>query len=128
MHIASDSHDYGQIILHLPTGFLALLKIVAISSAASAASESSAATALPAGLLAPERYGHFLHLAGQSDMKQTTTVLNAWRAHPEWPRLTVVCYLYCLRKVLIELVDTGDARVRLFLITCHLELVASRNL
>lgn len=32
----------------------------------------------------------FLHLAGCSQAKGTQVVLDAWRHHPEWPRLTVV--------------------------------------
>jgi len=32
----------------------------------------------------------FLHLAGRSSAKGTAVLLETWRRHPEWPRLTVV--------------------------------------
>ena len=32
----------------------------------------------------------FFHLAGKSEAKGTAALLEAWHAHPEWPRLTVV--------------------------------------
>lgn len=36
------------------------------------------------------RHHEFFHLAGRSSAKRTQVVLEAWRCHPEWPRLTVV--------------------------------------
>lgn len=32
----------------------------------------------------------FLHVAGRSSAKGTGAVIDAWRRHPEWPRLTIV--------------------------------------
>lgn len=37
-----------------------------------------------------EKRQAFFHLAGRSGGKGTQAVLEAWRAHPEWPLLTVV--------------------------------------
>lgn len=34
-------------------------------------------------------YRLFLHVAGRSQQKGTAAVLEAWRRHPEWPRLTI---------------------------------------
>ena len=39
--------------------------------------------------LVPRRRA-FLHVAGKSGNKGTQAVLDAWRQHPHWPRLTVV--------------------------------------
>lgn len=38
----------------------------------------------------------WLHAAGQSNWKQTDTVLDAWLGHPEWPHLVVTCGGTCL--------------------------------
>jgi glycosyltransferase involved in cell wall biosynthesis len=35
-------------------------------------------------------YRQFLHLAGASWTRGTKEVIQAWRAHPEWPRLTIL--------------------------------------
>jgi hypothetical protein len=42
--------------------------------------------------MAPEvvRQPRFLHLAGRSELKGTTRLLQAWQQHPEWPLLTVI--------------------------------------
>ena len=37
-----------------------------------------------------EREQGYLHVAGKSKMKGTARLIEVWRRHPEWPRLTVV--------------------------------------
>lgn len=37
-----------------------------------------------------KRFDQFLHVAGRSRFKGTSTLERVWRKHPEWPRLTVV--------------------------------------
>jgi hypothetical protein len=39
---------------------------------------------------AVERQPRFLHLAGRSELKGTTRLLEQWQQHPEWPLLTVI--------------------------------------
>lgn len=41
----------------------------------------------------PERFNKFLHVRGVSHLKQTDIVIEAWRKHPEWPRLLVTAYV-----------------------------------
>ena len=38
-----------------------------------------------------ETFRSFLHVAGRSRFKGTSNVIEAWRKHPEWPDLTLVC-------------------------------------
>jgi hypothetical protein len=37
-----------------------------------------------------ERLPRFLHLAGRSELKGTSRLLEQWQHHPEWPPLTVI--------------------------------------
>jgi hypothetical protein len=36
------------------------------------------------------RAPQFLHLAGRSELKGTSRLLEVWQRHPEWPQLTVI--------------------------------------
>ena len=38
----------------------------------------------------PRNYDAFFHLAGSSEQKGTAPLVDVWRAHPEWPTLTIV--------------------------------------
>jgi len=39
---------------------------------------------------AEKDHSQFLHMAGRSTQKGTSALIKVWRAHPEWPALTVV--------------------------------------
>jgi glycosyltransferase involved in cell wall biosynthesis len=39
-----------------------------------------------------KNYDEVLHLAGKSPFKNTGVVLDLWKAHPEYPKLTIVCH------------------------------------
>ena len=38
-----------------------------------------------------KNYRKYLHLAGKSPYKGTTNVIKAWKSHPEWPELILIC-------------------------------------
>lgn len=38
-----------------------------------------------------KKYRKYLHLAGKSPYKGTINVINAWKNHPEWPELLLIC-------------------------------------
>ena len=59
----------------------------------------------------PRRLDGVLHLAGDSPMKGTRAVTDLWRAHPEWPRLTVVQSLPGVPKLALPNVDHITARL-----------------
>ena len=40
----------------------------------------------------PKDYDAFVHVAGKSGLKHTRELLEAWLAHPEFPRLTVIIH------------------------------------
>lgn len=41
----------------------------------------------------------FLHVAGNSPLKNTIFILNIWAAHPEWPHLTIITHRKNIVKV-----------------------------
>ncbi|MGR5320211.1 glycosyltransferase [Vibrio sp. DNB22_19_1] len=61
-------------------------------------------------------FSRYLHLAGKSEKKGTLSVINSWKRHPEWPKLTlqttVVAHIESAKDVknidLITTNQTGD--------------------
>lgn len=67
-----------------------------------------------------ERRPVFLHLAGRSELKGTTRLLEQWQRHPEWPQLTVIqdsaavttTHQVTARNVVLETRFLDDAQLR----------------
>lgn len=43
---------------------------------------------------------NWLHAAGTSSWKQTDAVISAWKKHPEWPKLTLICRDNCIANLI----------------------------
>ena len=57
-------------------------------------------------------YRKFLHLAGASNFKGTSTVYELWKRHPEWPQLTIIRTLKdCYGNSRASLEDRPNIRV-----------------
>lgn len=61
----------------------------------------------------PRDQRDFLHIAGCSWQKGTTSLLDAWARHPEWPELTVVQNAKTYKQSSVKRVDIPNVKHRL---------------
>ena len=80
----------------------------------------------------PKNFNAFVHVAGRSELKGTSTLLKVWQRHPEWPKVTVISrHPYLLRhtapniEIITEYLD--DHRLRVLMNTAGVHLCPSET-